>query len=69
MKDDELYTIYLIYLNRRLMESSISRGTFSLLCISRNTFDSFKYKYINNCKFSKSLNRDKKINDIIGDIN
>ena len=69
MKDDELYQYYIKYLENRLIEGKLSRGSYSLLSISENSFNDFKYKYQNNKAFSISLLRDKKIDDIFDDKN
>lgn len=65
MKSDELYPYYIQYLNTRLIEGRLSRGTFSLLSISRNSFEDFKYKFENDESFAIAIRRDKKIDDII----
>jgi hypothetical protein len=67
MKNDVLYPIYLRYLNDRLLEGKLSRGSFSLLRISKSSFDDFKYRYENDDKFSTVINRDKKIDDLFDD--
>jgi hypothetical protein len=67
MKEEPLYRYYINYLNEMLYSGKISNGHFSLLKISRNNFDEFKYKCENNTSFYKVINRDKKINDIIED--
>lgn len=65
MKYDELYPYYIKYLNTRLIEGKLSRGSFSLLSISRNSFEDFKYKFKNDESFAIIIIRDKKIDDII----
>ena len=67
MKNDVLYPIYLRYLNGRLLEGKLSRGSFAPLRISKSSFDDFKYKYENDEKFSTVINRDKKIDDLFDD--
>jgi len=74
MKKDELYKVYLEYLDWRLENSQISRGKWSLLKISNAGFESFKSNFENNehfkdkvIKIKVSENRDKKINDIFDD--
>ncbi len=64
MKDDALYPYYFYYLNSRLLDGKISRGSYSLLLISGNYFDDFKVKFENDKQFAKLYIRDKKINDI-----
>jgi len=68
MKKDDLYNYYILYLNDRLIIGDLNIGSFSLLKISENSFDDFKYKFINDKKFSKQLVRDKKINDLLNGI-
>ena len=72
MKTDEIYPYYLDYLNDRMIEGKISKGSFSLLKISRDSFEDFKYRFENDELFSrkvielhKSEVRDKKIDDIV----
>lgn len=67
MKNDELYTYYIQYLNMRLIEGELSRGSFSLLSISRTMFEDFKHKFKNDSNFALTIARDKKIDDIIDD--
>jgi hypothetical protein len=67
MKEEPLYRYYINYLSEMLYSGKISNGYFSLLKISKNKFDEFKYKCENNTSFYKIINRDKKINDIIED--
>lgn len=67
MKSDELYPYYIQYLNTRLIEGKLSRGSFSLLSISRNSFDDFKYKFESDESFATTIKRDKKIDDIISE--
>ena len=76
MKNEELYPEYLTYLDNRILESKISRGEYSLLRMSRSSFDSFKLKFETDELFHKSIiglhkseTRDKKIDDIFDDIN
>ena len=65
MKNDTLYPYYVHYLNDKLSEGKLSRGSYSLLLISLNSFEDFKYKFENDIEFSKSFIRDKKINDVL----
>ena len=65
MKSDEIYEYYINYLLNRLTEGKISNGSFSLLKISKNSFDDFKYKFENDKHFSKVFIRDKKIDDLL----
>lgn len=64
MKEDALYDFYVIFL-----ESKFDSGMLSMLMISRNYFEEFKYKFNNNSLWALSLKRDKKINDIIDEKN
>ncbi len=75
MKNDELYPFYICYLETLLNESKINKGKYSLFRISNSKFDEFKTRYENDELFSdrilelyKSEIRDKKIDDIIDDI-
>jgi hypothetical protein len=75
MKNDELYPLYLSYLDWQLNEYKINRGKWSLLKISNSKFEEFKTRFENDELFSdrilelyKSEIRDKKIDDIFDDI-
>ena len=75
MKNDELYLEYNTYLDWRLEKSQINKGKYSLLKMSRQSFDDFKNRFENDETFSdmiieimKSEIRDKKIDDIFDDI-
>ena len=74
MKTDKIYPYYLDYLNDRLLEGKISKGSFSLLKMSNSSFEDFKYRFENDELFQnriielhKSEVRDKKIDDIFDD--
>jgi hypothetical protein len=74
MKTDEIYPYYLDYLNNRMLEGKISKGSFSLLKISKDSFEDFKFRFENDELFSKKVIelhkseiRDKKIDDIFDD--
>ncbi len=74
MKSDLQYPYYLTYLNSRLLEGKITKGSFSLLKMSSKTFDDFKYRFENDELFNrrvielhKSETRDKKIDDLFDD--
>lgn len=76
MKNDEEYSYYLTYLNSRLLEGKITKGSLSLLKISSTSYEDFKYRFENDELFQKrviemhrSENRDKKIDDIFDDFN
>jgi hypothetical protein len=76
MKNDELYTEYISYLDWRLNESQISKGKYALLKISRTAFEEFKLKLENDETFNAKMieivrmeSRDKKIDDIFDDFN
>jgi hypothetical protein len=71
MKNDELYLEYVTYLDWRLGNKQISRGKYSLLKMSRQSFDDFKIRLENDETFNdmvielmKTEIRDKKIDDI-----
>lgn len=75
MKNDEIYPYYIDYLNDRLNEGKISKGSLALLKMSNSSFEDFKYRFENDELFSskvielhKSEVRDKKIDDIFDDI-
>ena len=75
MKNDKIYPYYLTYLESRLNEGKISKGSFSLLKISNDSFEDFKFKYENDELFSNRIIklhtseiRDQKIDDIFDDI-
>ena len=65
MKEDEIYVFYLKHLSNRLSEGKLSRGSFSLLKISKSSFDDFKYRFENDELFSLKFIRDKKIDDLL----
>jgi hypothetical protein len=74
MKKDEIYPYYIDYLNDRLNEGKISKGSLSLLKMSSSSFEDFKYRFENDELFNskvielhKSEMRDKKIDDIFDD--
>ena len=71
MKNDELYPLYISYLDCQLNDSKINRGKWSLLKISNSKFEEFKNRYENDDLFQervielhKSEIRDQKIDDI-----
>jgi hypothetical protein len=75
MKNNEIYPYYIDYLNDRLNEGKISKGSLSLLKMSNSSFEDFKYRFENDELFHskvielhKSEVRDKKIDDIFDDI-
>lgn len=74
MKSDDLYPYYMSYLNQKLIEGKISRGSFSLQKISQSKFEEFKCRYVEDELFyqkvielHKSEIRDKKIDNIFDD--
>jgi hypothetical protein len=74
MKNEELYHEYTTYLDWRLNNSQISKGKWSLLKISRQSFEDFKLKLENDETFNdkiieimKTEIRDQKIEDIFDD--
>ena len=76
MKNDELYPFYLVYLDISLSGLKISNGSYSLLKMSRSSFEDFKYKFENDELFSEKIIkiktseiRDKKIDDLFDDFN
>jgi hypothetical protein len=68
MKNDDIYPYYINYLESRLTENKISKGAYSLLKISQNSFNDFKIKFENNSELRTLTIRDKKIDDLFDDI-
>ena len=75
MKTDTIYPYYLSYLEERLRDGKISKGSLSLLKMSSSSFEDFKYRFENDELFNekvielhKSEVRDKKIDDIFDDL-
>lgn len=74
MKKDSIYPFYIEYLNNKLNEGKITKGSLSLLKLSNSSFSDFKYRFENDELFHdkvielhKSEIRDKKINDLFND--
>ena len=71
MKNDKLYPLYINFLDERLKEGKLNKGSYSLLKMSRINFDDFKIKLEKDDLFGgeqiKNL-RDRKIDDIFDDI-
>lgn len=72
IKDDDFYPEYLTYLDWRLNEGQINKGKWSLLKMSKTSFDNFKKKLeidenFNNkvIQICKLEIRDKKIDELI----
>lgn len=68
MKNDNIYPYYIKYLEQRLVDGKISRGSYSLLRISQSAFEDFKFKFENDSEMRISSIRDKKIDDLFDDI-
>lgn len=68
MKNDAIYPYYIKYLDMRLVEGKISRGSYSLLRISDAAFEDFKFKFENDSDMRTASIRDKKIDDLFDDI-
>lgn len=71
MKNEELYQEYSTYLDWRLVQNQINKGKYSLLKMSRQAFEEFKFRVENDETFSdmiielmKTEIRDRKIDDI-----
>ena len=71
MKNDELYPFYIIYLDSEKSQGKINIGKYSLLKISNDRFERFKFRFQNDEHFQekilelhKSEIRDQKIDDI-----
>ena len=58
MKKDEIYPYYIDYLNDRLSEGKISKGSFSLLKMSNTSFEDFKYRFENDELFHDAILND-----------
>ena len=76
MKTDTIYPYYLSYLEERLRDGKISKGSFSLLRMSDSPFCDFKFRFENDELFTKRILelhkseiRDQKIDDIFDDLN
>ena len=76
MKKDSIYPYYIDYLNDRLNEGKITKGSISLLKMSQSSFTDFKFRFENDELFHdriielhKSEIRDKKIDDLFDDLN
>jgi hypothetical protein len=74
MKNDELYPEYISYLDWKLNENKINKGKYSLLKMSKSSFEDFKIRLENDVTFNdmiieimKTEIRDKKIDDIFDD--
>lgn len=75
MKTDTIYPYYLSYLEERLRDGKISKGSFSLLKMSDSSFCDFKFRFENDEHFTKRMLelhkseiRDQKIDDIFDDL-
>ena len=75
MKKDSIYPYYIDYLNNRLNEGKITKGSISLLKMSQSSFTDFKFRFENDELFHdriielhKSEIRDKKIDDLFDDL-
>jgi len=75
VKNDLVYPYYLVYLSSRLSDGKITKGSLSLLKISKSAFEDFKYKFDNDELYNskvielyKAENRDKKIDDLFDGI-
>ena len=76
MKKDIVYPYYLVYLDNRLYEGNLSKGSISLLKISSSAFYDFKLRLENDKLFNfkiielyRAEKRDKKIDDLLDDFN
>ena len=71
MKNDKLYPLYINFLDERLKEGKVNKGSYSLLKMSRTNFEDFKIKLEKDGLFEgeqiKNL-RDRKIDDIFDDL-
>lgn len=74
IKDDDFYPEYLTYINWRLNEGQINKGKWSLLKMSKDSFDEFKKKLETDEHFNKKVIqickseiRDKKIDEVLTD--
>ena len=74
IKDDDFYPEYLTYLDWRLNEKQINKGKWSLLKMSKASFEEFKKKLETDEHFNKKIIqickseiRDKKIDEVLED--
>ena len=72
MKNEELYQEYITYLDWRLNENQIGKGKYSILKISRDSYNDFVKKFEKDSEFNKKVKnlyksdiREKRINIII----
>jgi hypothetical protein len=72
MKNEKFYQEYITYLNWRLNENQISKGKYSILKISRESYNDFVKKFEKVSEFNKKVKgmykseiRDKRIDSII----
>lgn len=72
IKDDDFYPEYLTYLDWKLNEKQINKGKWSLLKMSKDSFDEFKKKletdeHFNNkiIQICKSEIRDNRIDEVL----
>jgi len=61
MKSDELYPLYILFLEMRLEKEKISKGKYSLLRISESNFKSFKMRFESDCNFKDEISDLKKV--------
>lgn len=72
MKNDDKWQFYISYLDMKLMEGKITKGSYSLLKMSRQSFDDFKDRFEEDELFQKKVIklrsqeiRDRRIGDIL----
>jgi hypothetical protein len=72
MKNDDKWQFYISYLDMKLIEGKITKGSYSLLKMSRQSFDDFKDRFEEDELFQKKVIklrsqeiRDRRIGDIL----
>jgi hypothetical protein len=72
MKNDDKWQFYISYLDMKLMEGKITKGSYSLLKMSKQSFDDFKDRFEEDELFQKKVIklrsqeiRDRRIGDIL----
>ena len=55
MKKDSIYPYYIDYLNDRLNEGKITKGSISLLKMSQSSFTDFKFRFENDELFHNKI--------------
>ncbi len=71
MKKDKIYPYYLVYLDSKLSNNTLNKGSYGLLKISESAFNEYKYRFNSDKYFYETQQelykleyRDKKIEDL-----